>query len=111
VKDARIFTVALLRALSRQEDPPKVAAARDLLLRIEEDLLQTDRGSIWDEMCDEIGKALNARRAEFGPLAMKTLALLSGPPRENTAIVARVPDSIDLDGELAEAWIERTPAK
>jgi hypothetical protein len=111
IKDARIFTVAILRALSRQEDVPKVAAARDLFLRIEEDLLQADRGAIWDAMCEEIVKALNDRRSEIGPLAMKALCLLSGPPRENTAIVARIPDSIDMDGELVEGKIQRSPQK
>lgn len=108
-KDARIFTGAVLRALSRAEDPPKVAAARDLLLRIEEDLLQADRGAIWDGMCAEIGKAIDTGRTEFGPLAMKMLCLLSGPPRENTAIVARIPESIDLEAELADGKALRSP--
>ena len=110
-RDAKSFTIALLRALARHEDPPKVAAARDLFVRLEEDLLQFDKGEIWDLVCEEIGKELNDRRSEFGPLAMKTLCLLSGPPRENTSIVARIPESIDMDGEIVDGKVVRSPKK
>jgi hypothetical protein len=110
-RDAKSLAVSILRSLSRHEDLPKVAAARDLFLKLGEDLQEGDRGAIWDVVCDEIGKVLNDPRSEIGPLAMKTLCLLSGPPRENTAIVARIPASIGMDGELAEGRIVRSPKK
>jgi hypothetical protein len=110
-RDVQNLAIAILRSLSRYEDPVKVATARDLLLRLEEDLQAADRAEIWEIVHEEIGKGLNDPSSEMGPLAMKALCLLSGQPRESTAIFARIPASFDMDGDLVEGKIVRPPKK